>query len=135
MEAVSFVPLMQQVIDILVLVLGTLASIGVAYGIKFIRSKITNDDFASSLALTLTTVGNSVRKGIQGMGEVTKKKVADGTLSPKDIADIQDYVKRDFLTQVSPVMQQRLGVHVGDIQKFIETTAAAELQKVDKVTG
>jgi SepF-like predicted cell division protein (DUF552 family) len=133
MEIVT--PVIQQLIDILVLVLGAAASIGSAYAIQFIRSKIKNDDFASSLDLTIKVVENSVRDSIQVMGSEAKKAVADGNISSQDIKNIQNAAKHQVVTQVAPKMQKRLESHLGDISEFIKSTTIAELQKADKVTS
>jgi len=133
MEIVA--PVMQQLIDILVLVLGAAASVGSAYAIQYMRSKIKNDDFASSLDLTIKVVENSVHDSIQVMGAEAKKAVADGTISPQEIKNIQSAAKQQIVSQVAPKMQKRLSSHLGDVSKFIDSKVVAELQKADKVTS
>ena len=125
----------QALVEAAVAILIALVGVGVAYLRNYSKQMIEDKKIAASVDLTLTTVENSVKSSIQALGVDAKKAVADGVISKSELVQMQNNAIKHFETQVAPELQKRLEVHVGDVEGFITTKVAAELQKVDKVTG
>lgn len=131
----DFSQLFQTIIDSATLIITALVALGVVYIKNYASKRISNDELKNSVLLTLTTVENSVKSTVQNMSENAKIAVADGKVSKEEFEEIRKKAFNHFSKQVSPELQKRLQAHVGDVELFITDKVAAELQKVEKVTG
>ena len=131
----DFTQLYQTLIDSAVLIILAMVGIGLAW-VKVQASKFfTGEDLKASVLLTLTTLENSVKGSVQALGVDAKKAVADGVITKEELADIQSKAWKRFNDTTTKEVQERLQAHVGDLNTFVMDKVAAELQKVEKVTG
>jgi len=125
----------QAIIDSAAVIITGLVGVGVVYVKGYINKRIENEELKNSVMLSMTTIENSVKSSIQNLSAEGKKAVADGKVSKEELDIIKKSALEHFNKQVSPLLQERLTAHVGDVETFISNKITAELQKADKITG
>ncbi len=121
----------QAVVGIIIALIG----LGVNYFRNYVINKVKNTELRESLLLTTDVLSDSVKGVLLGMGEETKKAVADGNLSQNDLVLIQERVLSDVHKQLIPATQKRVEAHVGDLEHYMLTKIAAQIQTQDKITN
>ncbi len=125
----------QTLIDSMAVIITALVAWGALELRMYANKRTENEEFKTSLALTITTLENSVKSSIQNLSANAKVAIADGTVSEEELKEIQDKAFKHLNEQVAPELQARLQAHVGDIQTWVVNKIGAELQKAEKVTG
>lgn len=131
----DFAGLEQTLINAATAILISLISWGVAKITQYANSRIENEEIKTSLLITMNTLANSVKSTVQAMSAEGKLAVADGKIDKAELIKIQNKAFEHFSKQVAPKIQTRIKAHIEDTEGWMLNIIAAELQKVEKVTG
>ena len=124
-------PIYETISQGLISIAVALIGLGVYYIRQYVLSKIKNEELRNSLALTLSTLENSVKSSLLNMGKELKEALADGVITKEELDKIKSQVKADVKAQIEPKLQERLQAHVNDLDKFLDQAIEAEIQKLN----
>jgi len=134
MNGVDFTPLINTAVDAFISIGVALIGLGVYYIRQYVKSKIQNEELKSSLLLTLNTIENSVKSSMMNMTDDIQKILADGKVTPEELAMLKKAAKEEYQKQIDPKLKERLQAHINDIDKFIEQKVEAEIMKIKSKT-
>jgi len=121
-------------IQLVVAVIGIGTVFITAYGTKWIRANIKNEEFKKNALTVVDTLKASVNSTIALLGDETKKKLADGKLTREEVIAIQNTAVSHLKKQV-PAYEALLADNIQDVQGWVVNKVTEQIAVADKVTG
>jgi len=115
----------QDMLQLATLVMTALVAVGIAYVRKYVNEKIKSDEIKQSIVLTLDTIESAAKAAISDLSDKAKKALADGKITPEEMAELEAAARRQIEENLSPAMKERLQAHVGDVDRYVQMKVKA----------